>query len=190
MNKTNKTSKFPSLPIALVIAGALVTSAVSGHGQGAVATISDVPASGGYDYTITLQDTGSTVLNSFWYGWTTSGNNLPPTSNPSDLGNNLSWGQSVFGGNSIQWVNSTGTALAPGASGTFTFFSTTTPSAITTLPSGESVAYVHGIDFSQGSPGDSTSVFTPTTVPEPTTWALLACGSLGLLAFGRRTERA
>jgi hypothetical protein len=82
--------------------------------------------------------------------------------------------------------------LTPGNSGTFSFFSTSTPALITTLPHGQSVAYVNGIDFSQGVAGSSTSAFSPTLVaaPEPSSVALLAVGALGLLASGWRKLRA
>src|SRR5208282_1329067 len=116
---------------------------------------------GSYDYTMTLQNTGTNALNSLWYGWTTSGDNLP--SDPTSAGNSLGWANDVSG-NSIQWINSSGTALAPGASATFTFVSGDSPSAITASPSGESVGYVGGIDFSQGTAGDSTAAFSPTLV--------------------------
>jgi hypothetical protein len=125
------------------------------------ATIIGVAAGGSYDYTITLTNTSSTALNSFWYGWTASGDNLP--SDPNTASNSLGWGNEVSG-NSIMWVNGSGTALAPGASATFTFVSSSSPSAITTSSSGESVAYVGGIDFSQDAAGDSTAVFSPTLV--------------------------
>ncbi|MGH7992405.1 MAG: PEP-CTERM sorting domain-containing protein [Limisphaerales bacterium] len=184
MNK----SKFNSLCLVLPVITGLALSAVSGHAQSATATISDVAVAGGYDYTITLDNTGTLNLQSFWYGWTQSGNNLPSV--PSTAANSLGLDNSVSG-NSIEWVNSTGTALTPGNTGSFTFFSSSTPSAITTSPSGESVAYVGGIDFSQGTPGDSTGIFSPTLVatPEPASIALLAIGSLGLLAIGRRKLR-
>jgi len=128
------------------------------------AKISAVAAGSSYDYTITLQNTGTNALNSFWYGWTTTGNNLP--SDPSNAGNSLGWANKVSG-NSIMWVNSSGKPLAPGASANFTFVSSASPSAITASPSGESVAYVGGIDFSQGKAGDSTAVFSPALVPNP-----------------------
>ena len=168
---------------------ALTMFAVSGHAQSATATISDVAAAGGYDYTITLNNTGTYNLQSFWYGWTEDGNNLP--SDPSNAGNSLGWAN-VLSDNSIEWGDSSDTALAPGHSGTFTFFSTDTPSAITASPSGESVAYVGSIDFSQGSPGHSTPAFSPTLVvtPEPSSIALLATGSLGLMAVYRRKFRS
>jgi hypothetical protein len=128
------------------------------------ATISGVAAGSSYDYTITLQNTGTNALNSFWYGWTTNGDNLP--SGPSNAANSLGWSNEVSG-DSVKWVNSSGTALAAGASVTFTFVSTSTPSEITTSPSGESVAYVGGIDFTQGKAGDSTAAFSPTLVSAP-----------------------
>jgi hypothetical protein len=188
-NQMNDKPKSTSIRFTLLAVAGLLASAVSSHAQGALATISGVPVSGGFNYTILLTDTGSGNLNSFWYGWTTSGNNLPST--PSGATNSLGWNNTVSGA-SIQWVNSSGTALTPGNSGTFFFFSTSTPALITTSPHGQSVAYVNGIDFSQGSPGSSTPVFSPTLAPapEPSSVALLAVGALGLLASGWRKLRA
>jgi len=182
--KGNYMKMLPNLspiPPALAMAAALAASAVSSLAQSASATLSDTVVAGGYDYTINLKNTGSDSLNSFWYGWTISGNNLP--SNPTTAGNTLGWANDLDG-NSIMWVNSTGTALAPGQTGTFTFFSTSTPTAITAAPSGESVAYVHGIDFSQGTSGDSTSAFSPgLVVPEPSSLGLLMAGLLAAAPF-------
>ena len=171
--------KFNIFRIVLPVAAGLAISAVSVNAQSASASIFDVAVTGGYDYTITLQNTGGTDLNSFWYGWTQDGNNLP--CNPSSAGNSLGW-NNILDGNSIEWENSSGTALAPGQSGTFTFFSSSSPTAMTTAPAGESVAYVNGIDFSQGTPGDSTAVFSPTLVaaPEPSSITFLTAGLLGL----------
>lgn len=175
-----------SVRLALAIAAGLGISAVSGHAQSASATISDVAAGGGnFDYTITLFNTGTQSLNSFWYGWTDTGNNLP--SDPTSAGNSLSWANDLDG-NSIMWENSTGTALAPGHSATFTFVSSSSPTAITALPSGESVAYVGGIDFSQGVSGDSTGAFSPTlVVPEPSSAALFGAG-VAIIGFGLRSR--
>lgn len=157
-------SRIRLIHLSLAVATALVAATVSSHAQSATATISAVAAGNSYDYTITLKNTGSVALNSFWYGWTTSGNNLP--ADPSSPTNSLGWGNNLDG-NSIKWVNSSGTALASGASATFTFVSSSSPSAITTSPSGESVAYVGAIDFSEGKAGDSTAAFSPALVSSP-----------------------
>jgi hypothetical protein len=182
----NSTFRLFSKCLATALVTAVVAANSPAHGQGAVATISDTAVSGGFDYTIILMNTGTTDLNSFWYGWTTSGNNLPSV--PSTAANSLGWGNTVSG-NSIKWINSTGTALAPGDSGSFTFFSASTLAAMTTSPAGESVAYVHGIDFSQGLAGSSTAVFSPTVVPEPSTTALF-CACLAGVAIIRNRLKA
>jgi hypothetical protein len=170
----------------LAIAALLVASQSTTQAQSATATISDVAAGGGvFDYTIILDNTGGTSLNSFWYGWTQSGNNLP--SDPSNAGNSLGWANTLDG-NSIMWQNSTGSALAAGHTASFTFQSTSTISQITAGESGASVAYVGTIDFSQGVGGDSTGVFSPTIapVPEPST---LGLGAVGLSLIGASYRR-
>ena len=186
--------KLSSTRLALAVAAALAASVASSHAQSAVATISDVAVSGGFNYTILLTNPSSDTfnLNSFWYGWTLSGNNLP--SFPSTAANSLGWANNLDGA-SIQWENSSGSALMPGQTGTFTFFSTATPSAITTLPSGPSVVYVNGNgpqSFGENSPGSASPAFSPTLVsaPEPSSVSLLIVGSLGLLATGWRKFRA
>jgi hypothetical protein len=165
----------------------LAAFTMNGHAQSASATISGVAAGGGiFDYTIILKNTGSDSLEGFWYAWTQSGNNL--SANISDPGSSLGWSDTELEGNtSISWQGSSSDALAAGQSATFTFDSTETPTAITTSPSGESVAYVGTIDFSQGSSGDSTPVFSPTlvTAPEPSSLGLMAAGLVAMGFFLR-----
>ena len=180
-------SKLLSFRIMLAVAAGLAASTVSSQAQSATATISDVPAGSVFDYTLTVLNTGSDNLNSIWYGWTLGGNNLP--SDPTSAGNSLGWANDLDG-NSIQWENSTGTILLPGHSGVFTFVSTATPSAITTSPSGESVAYVSGTgpqSFGENSPGSASPVFSPTLVPapEPSSVSLLMAGLFGLAGLSR-----
>jgi hypothetical protein len=185
----NSKSKSASICFALAVAVGLAVSTVSSQAQSATATISGVAAGGGvFDYTITLQNTGTTLLDSFWYAWTLSGNNLSAAaSNP---GSSLGWIDTALEGNtSISWEGNSGNTLAVGQSATFTFDSTETPSAITTLPSGESVVYVNGTGpdtFEENDPGVASPVFSPTlvTVPEPSSFGLLMTGALGLLAAG------
>jgi hypothetical protein len=182
--------KFKSIYLTLLAAAGFAASTVSSQAQNASATISGTAVAGGYDYTITLDNTGGTSLEGFWYGWTTSGNNLP--SDPSTAGSSLGWAPSFFGGNSIMFQGGAGSALAAGNTATFTFFDASTPAAITTSPSGESVVYTGTIGFTEGETGNSSPVFSPVLVssPEPSSIALLAFGSLGLLAGGWRKLRA
>jgi hypothetical protein len=192
----NSKPKSISIWVLLVVAAGLMASAVSSQAQSATATISGVAAGGGvFDYTITLHNTGTTSLDSFWYAWTLSGNNLSAAiSNP---GSSLGWIDTALESNtSISWEGNSGNTLAVGQSATFTFNSTETPSAITTLPSGDSVVYVSGTgpnSFDENDPGVASPVFSPTlvVVPEPSTLALLIAGALGLLAarWPKRSSR-
>jgi len=194
LNKSLIMNQLPKLitnrfALALAMAAGLAASTVSSQAQSATATISDVAAGGGvFDYTITLHNTGTYSLDAFWYAWTLSGNNL--STDITSPGSSLGWVDSAKTGNlAISWVDSTGTApLGVGQSATFTFDSTETPTAITTSPSGESVAYVTvaGLNaFAQNSLGVASPVFSPTlvTAPEPTSMGLIAAGSL-VLAVG------
>src|SRR5580658_6309377 len=95
-------SKFNSIRCSLTAAAGLAAATFSGHAQTATATISGVAAGNSFDYTITLHNTGTLALNSFWYGWTVVGNNLP--SNPLSASNSLGWSNELSG-NSIMWIN-------------------------------------------------------------------------------------
>ncbi|MEY2429914.1 MAG: hypothetical protein QOJ40_2799 [Verrucomicrobiota bacterium] len=180
--------KVSSIHFIIILAAGMAATNISSQAQNATASLMGIPAGPAYNYTLTLTNIGSTPLNSLWYGWTTSGNNLPSV--PTTPGNSLGWHNGVFG-NSIEWINSTGTALAPGQSGVFTFVSTSTPIQITTLPSGQSVAYVNGIDSTENFPGHSSPVFSPTlgSVPEPSSFVLALLGSLGWLVARRKAPR-
>jgi hypothetical protein len=180
--------------LALAVAAGLAASTATSHAQSATATISGVAAGGGvFDYTITLKNTGTTSVDSFWYAWTLNGNNLSTAITTS--GSSLGWIDTALEGNtSISWEGNSGDALAVGQSATFTFDSTETPSAITTSPSGESVVYVSATGpntFGQNSPGSASPVFSPTLVPapEPSSMGLVAAGAL-VLAVARRLRKA
>ena len=179
------TRSLKSSALGLAIVAGMTATAISGRAQDATATISDVAAGGGvFDYTITLHNTGTTSLDSFWYAWTLSGNNL--TTDISNPASALGWTDTAIEGNtSISWEDSAGGhALAAGQSTTFTFDSTESPTAITTSPSGESVAYVSATGpntFGQNIPGSASPVFSPTLVPEPSTPGLMAAGLLAFL---------
>lgn len=184
--------KLKLIPIGLSMAVtvALAASTLSSHAQDVLVTtsLSSVTGGGGvFDYTLTLNNTGSEAIESFWLGWVPGSFNV---SSPSSAGNNLGW-TSTLDGSSVQYGGTAGTALAAGHSGTFTFDSTTTPAQFMaqTGEAGDSTAY--GVNAANGqlsftlSPPD-TETFALTVAPEPSTFAILALGSLGFLDVLRR----
>jgi hypothetical protein len=184
MNK----SKLISIRFAFAVASALAASAVSSHAQGEMAsgTVSGVLASdssGDYDYTITLNNTSSSVsIGSFWYSWT-------PTISPFfylpagliSESAPAGWTASPVS-NSIQY---SGGSLAPGASINFQYVATFSPAQLTGL-AGDSFVYHGGIETDAGFFLNVQTV----AVPEPSCFGLLITGSLGLLAAGWRKLRA
>jgi hypothetical protein len=175
--------KLNSIRLILAVAMGLTASAISSRAQSseATATITGVAVSGGFDYTISLENTGTGDLNTFWYGWTDDGNNLP--SNPDTAENSLGWANNLDG-NSIVWENDASTALAPGQTGAFTFFSSDSPSDITTSPSGGSVVY-NGVGIFSAGQSDAFSPALAAT-PELGSSALLAAGAFSLFLLGRK----
>jgi hypothetical protein len=180
----NRMIKLTSIRLALAVTGGLA-AAVSSHAQSASATISGIQAGSIWDYTVTLDNTGSTALEGFWYAWTDDGNNL--ASAASNPGNSLGWSSSLFNSTSIQYQGGAGDALGIGQSATFTFDSSETPTEITSGASGESVVYTGSIGFDDNGPGGSSPIFSPTLVstPEPSSVALVALGCTGLVLTKR-----
>jgi hypothetical protein len=169
--------------LSLAVAAGLAASVVSGHAQDVIVTgsLTDVAAGGGvYDYTLTLHNTGTEALQALWLGWTVGNFDIANPSNPSST---LGWSASLSG-NSIQF--GPGTPLASGGTTMFAFDSTSTPAQFMAGTAGPSVAYGVDASFSEGFPIENTSLhsdeFTPTLTasPEPSTFGLLAVGSLGL----------
>jgi hypothetical protein len=182
--------KLTPIDFSLAIAAALAMATLSSQAQNVQVTdsLTAVAAAGGvFDYTLQLNNTGGEAIQSLWLGWVPGSFNI---ANPTSAGNNLGW-TSVLDGSSIQYGGTAGTALAAGHSGMFTFDSTTTPAEFMaqTGQAGQSTAY--GVNAANGqlslflSPPD-TEVFALTVTPEPSTFAILALGSLGFLGVLRR----
>jgi hypothetical protein len=86
--------------------------------------------SGGYNYTVTVNDTGSSTVGTYWLGWVPGEDFLAQS--PTSIGSPSGWSGSLFpvgNGYSIEWTaNSSASYLQPnGSSSSFTFSSTETP---------------------------------------------------------------
>jgi hypothetical protein len=185
MKIMKKHNKLASFRFALAITAAFVVSALSTQAQSATATISGVQSGSDYNYTITLQNTGTTQLDAFFYGWPGFGPDSLAAQHV-NVGNSTGWNNVVTNNGpfyGIVFAGSSGNALAAGNSATFTFTSSEAPTDITTSPQGLSVAYVGQLFYPPGSPGVSTPAFSPTlvVVPESTSTTFLAACCLGAI---------
>ena len=185
--------KLNLIPIgfSLAVAAALDVSTFSSHAQGVLATgtFTDVAGTGGnFDYTVTLDNTGTEAIQSFWMGWIPGAFDV---ASPSNAGNSLGW-SSTLDGNSVQYGGTAGTALGLGDSGTFTFDSTTTPTEIESVMNNAGASTVYGVDdpnqlsFSLDGANTATFDLTVQTVPEPSSFAFFAAGLIAFLFVLRR----
>lgn len=164
--------------------------------ESATATISNTPAGGGdFNYTLTLNNTGTTTIGTFWFSWVPGQdymNSAPiTTSPPTGWLANITHGGTTDG-YAIQWVaGSSASDLAAGSSLTFSFESAVTPAEI----AGNSPFFAHppeGTAFIySGAPfSDGGVEFVVVSVPEPSSVALLLAGALGISFMGWHRVKA
>lgn len=106
---------------------AALTSTSLAAGISASATLSDTqPTPGVWNYSITLNNTGTTTIGTFWFAWIPGAGFL--TTAPSSISSPAGWNAvSTNAGDAIQWTSAS-SLLTPGQSLTgFNFISTETP---------------------------------------------------------------
>jgi hypothetical protein len=172
---------------------ALTLSTTTAHASlAATATVSTTSTTSPYSYTITLDNTGTTNIGTLWFGWIPGYDFLPAA--PTNISVPSGWtgfsdGPDFTGdGFSLEMYNLSGSAIAPGAIGTFGFKSTASPTALegaaqflTQYPATTSFVY---IGFPENDPG---AQFAATVaVPEPASLGIL---TVGLLTTLRRRPR-
>jgi hypothetical protein len=158
----------------------------------ASATYTETPIGGGdFRYDLTLNNTGTTTIGTFWFGWIPGAGFL--SSDPTSIVDPSGWTDNVTNSNeAIQWVT-TSALLAPGSSQSgFEFDSAETPAELLgTVPSGlgagdpVTTAFVY-IAAPLADPGFQLAA-TPATAatPEPSTLALCVL-MLGIAVLGRK----
>ena len=153
----------------------------------ATAMFTDTQVSPGvYQYDLTLNDTGTTTIGTFWFAWIPGDGFMTVT--PTAIQSPSGWTEIITNGGAIQWVDS-GTLGQGSSQSGFEFNSTLTPSqledpsVIPTDPVATSFVYI-GAPF--GDPGFQL-VATPAQapVPEPATILLTALG-IGFAGISRK----
>jgi hypothetical protein len=185
----------------LATLGATVLLSMSAHafaGLLASASISTSSTSAPYNYTIKLNDTGTTNIGTFWFAWTDVPANydfLPssPTVTTMPSGWIAPITHSGFPGDgyAIEFYNLSGSAITPGHSATFKFTSPDSPATLAAnafIPFDKVTTSIVYIGFPQTDPGFG---FNVAPVPEPSTIVLGAVGAcVGLLIWRRRRRKA
>jgi hypothetical protein len=161
------------------------------------ATISTSQTSAPFTYSITLHNTGTTNIGSFWFAWNPSGYDFLATQ-PLSVTPPTGWTDTItnlypgYDGYGLEFVD-TGAPLAAGGTLTgFKFTSNDTPAQLAgnsiwypSPPVGTSYIY-QGAPEAPGDPG-ALVIATVTTVPEPPTFLLaIVAGILGLLTWRRQ----
>jgi hypothetical protein len=178
----------------LILLAAVTALAATAHADGiaATATITDTQISPGeYQYSITLNNTGTTTIGTYWFGWVPGAGFL--TATPTSVVAPTGWTDTVTNsGKAVRWVTTTNLLAAGDSLSGFEFDSTETPAQLQlTVPSGVgagdpvTTSYVY-IAAPLGDPGFQLDT---QLTPEPSTMLLLLTGG-GLVGFVKRKLQA
>jgi hypothetical protein len=179
-----------SIRILLLAAAVLAASGTVSADEIATATYTNVQVSPGiFQYDLTLTDTGTTTIGTFWFSWVPGNGFMSVT--PTNVVAPAGWSDLITdGGRSIQFT--TGTPINPGSSVSgFIFDSTMTPAQMAGIFGGPGIGTGDAITTSfiySGAPFSDNGVqivatAARVTAPEPATFMLLAL-SLAVLALG------
>ena len=174
----------------LALAGLLAVVGSSRPARGALDATATITAEqlspSEYQYDITLNDIGTTNIETFWFAWVPGSGFL--ASDPSNILNPSGWNGSVFDTYSIQWTTTTAPLVSGDSLTGFQFNSTDTPTEIF----GQSVAfpaYAVGTSFVYAGTPFSTPSLQFVATPEPSTLILGILGALGVLLAARCRRR-
>jgi MYXO-CTERM domain-containing protein len=184
--------------IALAALG-LFTAPASASALDATADMTAVADGANWDYTITLTNTGTGPIGTFWYAWVPGAGYLPtmPTNivAPANWVDTITNGPPPSDGFSIQFTESgTSFGIAPGSSLQFTFSSTSSPATLAGLsaihpptPIGTSTIF-GGAPFSDAGQSFVVTSGVTSAVPEPSTLAFGLVSIASLAALRRRRK--
>ena len=187
---------------AAVLSGVAVAFSPVCHATGISATATYTSSSttpGIYNYSVTLDNTGTTTIGTFWFSWVPGAGFLSAT--PTNVGSPAGWADRLTNsGAAIQWTTTTNDLLAGGTDSGFSFDSTESPSQLMLNYGGPGTGTGNPVTTSfvyittpLGDPGFQLSATPAATAPtpEPGSFVLLITG-LGLLGgafwYGRRGQ--
>ncbi|HEY4308856.1 MAG TPA: hypothetical protein VGN12_05340 [Pirellulales bacterium] len=162
------------------------------------ATISTTQTSAPYTYALTLQNTGTLPIDTFWFAWLDNPDKSFMSVAPTNVQSPSNW----FGltshlgatdGFGIEYY-AFGGGLAPGGTLTgFDFVSTESPAQLlgnVSVPGVGNLPVATTFLYSGGAFSANVAQITTTVVPEPATVVLGLVGSLALLYSWRRSKQA
>lgn len=183
----------PRLKLLILLAAVMALAATAyADGISATASISYTqPSPGMYDYSLTLDNTGTTTIGTFWFAWVPGAGFL--TTAPTSVVSPTGWTDTVTNsGKAVRWTTTTNLLASGDSLSGFEFDSTETPDQLElTVPSGvgvgdpDTTSYVY-IAAPLGDPGYQLNA---QLTPEPSTMLLFLTGS-GLIGFVKRKLQA